>query len=90
MSGTHATRLNFIATFEFSCNLGPSVCGTCGGGIVPTRTTFYHPQPLPGLNAEVSPMPHAAPDTDELLRRAEDGDGQARQAVLVRHRERLK
>jgi RNA polymerase sigma-70 factor (ECF subfamily) len=35
-------------------------------------------------------MPHAAPDTDELLRRAEDGDGEARQAVLVRHRERLK
>lgn len=35
-------------------------------------------------------MPNAAPDTDELLRRAEHGDGQARQAVLVRHRERLK
>jgi len=35
-------------------------------------------------------MPQAAPDTDELLRRAEDGDAQARQAVLVRHRERLK
>lgn len=35
-------------------------------------------------------MPNAAPDTDELLRRAEYGDGQARQAVLVRHRERLK
>jgi RNA polymerase sigma-70 factor (ECF subfamily) len=30
------------------------------------------------------------PDTDELLRRAEQGDGPARQAVLVRHRERLK
>ncbi len=35
-------------------------------------------------------MPQATPDTDELLRRAEHGDGQARQAVLVRHRERLK
>jgi RNA polymerase sigma-70 factor (ECF subfamily) len=35
-------------------------------------------------------MPRPAPDTDELLRRAEQGDGQARQAVLVRHRERLK
>lgn len=35
-------------------------------------------------------MPHTAPDTDELLRRAEHGDGQARQAVLVRHRDRLK
>ena len=35
-------------------------------------------------------MPQAAPDTDELLRRAEHGDGQARQAVLVRHRDRLK
>jgi RNA polymerase sigma-70 factor (ECF subfamily) len=34
-------------------------------------------------------MPHA-PDTDELLRRAEMGDSQARQAVLGRHRERLK
>lgn len=35
-------------------------------------------------------MPPHAPDTDELLQRAEQGDGQARQAVLVRHRERLK
>jgi len=35
-------------------------------------------------------MPRHAPDTDELLRRAEHGDDQARQAVLVRHRERLK
>lgn len=35
-------------------------------------------------------MPHDAPDTDELLRRAEHGDDAARQAVLVRHRERLK
>src|SRR5579859_1656551 len=35
-------------------------------------------------------MSQAAPDTDELLRRAEDGDAQARQAVLVRHRNRLK
>jgi RNA polymerase sigma-70 factor (ECF subfamily) len=35
-------------------------------------------------------MSRHAPDTDELLRRAEQGDGQARQAVLVRHRERLK
>jgi RNA polymerase sigma-70 factor (ECF subfamily) len=35
-------------------------------------------------------MAPAAPDTDALLRRAEDGDGQARQAVLIRHRERLK
>ena len=35
-------------------------------------------------------MPSHAPDTDELLQRAERGDGQARQAVLVRHRERLK
>ena len=35
-------------------------------------------------------MSQAAPDTDELLRRAEDGDAQARQAVLVRHRDRLK
>jgi RNA polymerase sigma-70 factor (ECF subfamily) len=35
-------------------------------------------------------MPRHAPDTDELLRRAAHGDGQARQAVLVRHRERLK
>lgn len=35
-------------------------------------------------------MPRHAPDTDELLRRAEHGDEQARQTVLVRHRERLK
>jgi RNA polymerase sigma-70 factor (ECF subfamily) len=35
-------------------------------------------------------MTHNFPDTDELLRRAEQGNGQARQAVLVRHRERLK
>jgi RNA polymerase sigma-70 factor (ECF subfamily) len=35
-------------------------------------------------------MPRHAPDTDELLQRAERGDAQARQAVLVRHRERLK
>jgi RNA polymerase sigma-70 factor, ECF subfamily len=35
-------------------------------------------------------MPRHAPDTDELLRRAEGGDAHARQAVLVRHRERLK
>jgi RNA polymerase sigma-70 factor, ECF subfamily len=35
-------------------------------------------------------MQRPEPDTDELLRRAEQGDGQARQAVLVRHRERLK
>lgn len=35
-------------------------------------------------------MPSHAPDTDELLQRAEQGDGQARQAVLVRHRDRLK
>ncbi|HEY7423921.1 MAG TPA: hypothetical protein VH682_06715 [Gemmataceae bacterium] len=35
-------------------------------------------------------MPRHALDTDELLRRAEQGDEQARQAVLVRHRERLK
>lgn len=35
-------------------------------------------------------MPHPAPDTDELLRRAEHGDEDARQAVLVRHRQRLK
>ncbi|MGH7169652.1 MAG: sigma-70 family RNA polymerase sigma factor [Gemmataceae bacterium] len=35
-------------------------------------------------------MPQHAPDTDELLRRAEHGDEHARQAVLVRHRERLK
>jgi len=35
-------------------------------------------------------MPRHAPDTDELLQRAAHGDGQARQAVLVRHRERLK
>jgi RNA polymerase sigma-70 factor (ECF subfamily) len=35
-------------------------------------------------------MPRHAPDTEELLQRAERGDTQARQAVLVRHRERLK
>jgi RNA polymerase sigma-70 factor, ECF subfamily len=35
-------------------------------------------------------MSHHAPDTDELLRRAERGDDAARQDVLVRHRERLK
>jgi RNA polymerase sigma-70 factor (ECF subfamily) len=35
-------------------------------------------------------MPSPAPDTEELLRRAEQGDSQARQAVLVRHRKRLK
>jgi RNA polymerase sigma-70 factor (ECF subfamily) len=35
-------------------------------------------------------MPRHAPDTDELLRRAEQGDAQAGQAVLIRHRERLK
>ncbi len=35
-------------------------------------------------------MPRHSPDTDELLQRAEQGDGQARQAVLIRHRERLK
>jgi len=35
-------------------------------------------------------MPSHAPDTEELLRRAEQGDDQARQSVLVRHRERLK
>jgi RNA polymerase sigma-70 factor, ECF subfamily len=35
-------------------------------------------------------MPRHAPDTDELLRRAEHGDERARQAVLVRHRDRLK
>jgi RNA polymerase sigma-70 factor (ECF subfamily) len=35
-------------------------------------------------------MPRPAPDTEELLRRAEQGDTQARQAVLVRHRQRLK
>lgn len=35
-------------------------------------------------------MARHAPDTDELLRRAEHGDEQARQTVLVRHRERLK
>jgi RNA polymerase sigma-70 factor (ECF subfamily) len=35
-------------------------------------------------------VPTHAPDTEELLRRAQHGDEQARQAVLVRHRERLK
>jgi RNA polymerase sigma-70 factor (ECF subfamily) len=35
-------------------------------------------------------MPHPALDTDELLRRAQNGDDHARQNVLVRHRERLK
>lgn len=35
-------------------------------------------------------MPHEAPDTDELLRRASRGDEQARQDALVRHRDRLK
>lgn len=35
-------------------------------------------------------MSRHALDTDELLRRAEQGDELARQAVLVRHRERLK
>jgi hypothetical protein len=35
-------------------------------------------------------MPRHAPDTDELLRRAEHGDEQARQTVLIRHRQRLK
>ncbi|HZU34678.1 MAG TPA: sigma-70 family RNA polymerase sigma factor [Gemmataceae bacterium] len=35
-------------------------------------------------------MPSHTPDTDELLLRAEQGDAQARQTVLVRHRDRLK
>lgn len=35
-------------------------------------------------------MPSHEPDTDELLQRAEQGDGPARQALLIRHRERLK
>ena len=35
-------------------------------------------------------MPQHAPDTDELLCRAERGDAHARQAVLIRYRERLK
>ncbi|MHB1426375.1 MAG: sigma-70 family RNA polymerase sigma factor [Gemmataceae bacterium] len=35
-------------------------------------------------------MSRQVPDTEELLRRAEQGDAQARQDVLVRHRERLK
>lgn len=35
-------------------------------------------------------MPAHTPDTEELLQRAEQGDTQARQAVLVRHRDRLK
>jgi RNA polymerase sigma-70 factor (ECF subfamily) len=35
-------------------------------------------------------MPRPAPDTDELLLRAEHGDTQARQAILVRYREQLK
>jgi RNA polymerase sigma-70 factor (ECF subfamily) len=55
-----------------------------------THIAFYRPPGVFGLNGEVSPVPRHTPDTDELLRRAEQGDGQARQAVLVRHRERLK
>jgi RNA polymerase sigma-70 factor, ECF subfamily len=43
-----------------------------------------------GLNAEVSSMTRPLSDTDELLRRAVQGDDQARQAVLIRHRKRLK
>ena len=35
-------------------------------------------------------MSRSVPDTDELLRRVEQGDSQARQSVLIRHRERLK
>jgi RNA polymerase sigma-70 factor, ECF subfamily len=35
----------------------------------------------------VAPM---SPDTEELLRRAGDGDGEARQQLLARHRERLR
>jgi RNA polymerase sigma-70 factor, ECF subfamily len=35
-------------------------------------------------------MPPSAPDTEELLRRAERGDQSARHSLLVRHRNRLK
>src|SRR5262249_12587878 len=47
-------------------------------------------EPTWGIDTRRNAMTHPTPDTEELLRRVEEGDAEARDALLDRHRGRLR